>query len=88
MSHIPTLRAAIGGRQKLRLTYTGTDGTVSTRTVRPLRLDYHGRVWTLATWCEQADGFRSFRLDLIDSVEALPELFVDEPGKRLEDMGG
>ena len=48
-------------------------------------MEYWGRVWTLTSWCELRNGFRVFRLDLIETTEALPELFVDEPGKTIAD---
>ncbi|MEO0744983.1 MAG: YafY family protein [Pseudomonadota bacterium] len=84
-AHMPTLRAAIRARQKLRLTYHSKGDRVTTRTVRPLHMEYWGRVWTLTSWCELRNAFRVFRVDLIQSAEALPEMFVDEPGKRLSD---
>ena len=84
-AHMPTLRAAIRARQKLRLVYTSKDGAVTTRVVRPLHMEYWGRVWTMTAWCEWRAAFRVFRVDLITSAEALPELFVDEPGKTLAD---
>jgi|TARA_R110002049_G_scaffold23545_3_gene83309 predicted DNA-binding transcriptional regulator YafY len=83
-THLPVLRAAIKARQKLRLVYTNKDEMVTTRTVRPLLMEHWGRVWTLTAWCELRAGFRVFRLDLIESAEALPELFVDEPGKTID----
>lgn len=48
-------------------------------------MEYWGRVWTLTAWCETRQDFRVFRVDLIENAQALPELFVDEPGKRLQD---
>lgn len=84
-SHMPTLRAAIRARQKLRLTYTAKDGAMTTRVVRPLHMEYWGRIWTLTAWCELRAAHRVFRVDLIETAEALPELFVDEPGKTLQD---
>ncbi|QJF50884.1 helix-turn-helix transcriptional regulator [Roseobacter ponti] len=84
-AHMPTLRAAIRARQKLRLTYTSKDSVVSSRVVRPLHMEYWGRVWTLTAWCELREDHRVFRVDLIQTAEALPELFVDEPGKTLDD---
>ena len=83
--HMPVLRAAIRARQKLALTYRTPDGTATRRTVRPLQMEYWGRVWTLTAWCELRNDFRVFRVDRIDAVEARPELFVDEPGKSLAD---
>ncbi len=84
-AHMPTLRAAIKARQKLRLVYSAKDGMVSSRIIRPLHMEYWGRIWTLTSWCELRNAHRVFRVDLIQSAEALPELFVDEPGKTLDD---
>lgn len=84
-SQMPTLRAAIKARQKLRLTYTSKDGAVTSRTVRPLHLEYMRRIWTLTAWCEWRGAHRVFRLDLINTAEALHELFNDEAGKTLAD---
>jgi len=84
-THMPALRAAIKARQKLRLDYRRIDGVLTQRTIRPLHMEYWGRVWTLTAWCETRDDFRVFRVDLIETASALPELFVDEPGKRLSD---
>ncbi|SFE66764.1 HTH domain-containing protein [Sulfitobacter brevis] len=84
--HIATLRAAIKARQKLRLTYTAQSGTVTTRRVRPLMMEHLGRIWLLTAWCELRSDFRTFRLDLIESAEALPELFTDEAGKSLAEF--
>ncbi len=84
-SQMPTLRAAIRAKQKLKITYHSKGDRITTRTIRPLHMEYWGRVWTLTAWCELRNGFRVFRVDLIQSAEALPEMFVDEPGKRLSD---
>ena len=84
-THMPVLRAAIKARQKLRLSYRRLDGMLTERVIRPLHMEYWGRVWTLTGWCELREGFRVFRVDLIEIADPLPELFVDEPGKRLQD---
>lgn len=84
-AHMPTLRAAIKSRQKLALRYRRLDGTLTDRTIRPLHMEYWGRIWTLTAWCETRGDFRVFRVDLIEEVRALPELFLDEPGKTLAD---
>ena len=87
-SHLATLRAAIRSRQKLRLDLLGPDGGRTTATLRPLRLEYWGRVWVLTAWNETLGAFSEHRLDLIAGAVPLPEMFVDEPGKRLEDFSG
>lgn len=84
-SQMPTLRAAIRAKQKLKLTYHSKGDKITSRTIRPLHMEYWGRVWTLTAWCELRQAFRVFRVDLIQSAEALPEMFIDEPGKRLSD---
>ena len=81
--HAGPIRAAIRARQKLRLTLPGD--ARPRRVVRPLRLDYWGRVWTVTAWDETTDGFVELRVDLIGEVQALPQLFVDEPGRTLAD---
>ncbi|MCX7566225.1 YafY family protein [Sulfitobacter sp. F26169L] len=84
-AQMPTLRAAIKARQKLRITYTSNDGAVTSRTIRPLHIEYWHRIWTLTAWCELRSAHRLFRLDLITTAQALPELFSDEAGKTLAD---
>ncbi len=84
-AHMSTLRSAIKARQKLDLAYCRIDGTLTHRTIRPLHMEYWGRVWTLTAWCEARDAFRVFRVDLIEAATARPELFQDEPGKTMQD---
>lgn len=84
-AQMPTLRAAIKSRQKLAMSYRRIDGTLTDRVIRPLHMEYWGRVWTLTAWCETREDFRVFRVDLIEEARALPELFQDEPGKSLAD---
>nr|WP_270729724.1 HTH domain-containing protein [Shimia sp. Alg240-R146] len=81
LRHLEPLRAAVRSRQKLSLQMSDGD----TRDVRPLKLDYWGRVWSLLVWDETAGDFAQIRVDRIAEVSLLPGLFVEEPGKRLED---
>ena len=83
---MPNIRSAIRSRQKLRLVYVDVDGNETTRTVRPLQLDYWGRVWTVLVWCELTTAFQTFRVDKITSLTILPQLFVEEAGKTLQDF--
>ncbi len=80
--HMPAFRAAIRARQKLRVTLTDEEAA---RDVRPLHLDYWGRIWTAVVWDETGGGFATFRIDRVRDLSPLPGLFVDEPGKRLQD---
>jgi predicted DNA-binding transcriptional regulator YafY len=83
---LETLRVAAEARHPLRFDYLDLKDVPSRRTVRPLGVFYWGDVWTLAAWCETRAGFRSFRVDRITALEALPERFRDEPGKTLADL--
>ncbi|WGW03093.1 helix-turn-helix transcriptional regulator [Tropicibacter oceani] len=82
-AHMPAIRAAIRARQKLRVTLAS-----KAHDIRPLHLDYWGRVWTCVCWDETLGGFKRFALERIESLSPLPGLFVDEPGKRLADWQG
>jgi predicted DNA-binding transcriptional regulator YafY len=84
-SFMPLIRAAIRAKQKLAVTYNSKGNRITTRTIRPLLMEYWGRVWTLTAWCEERNAFRVFRVDLIQDAQARPEMFVDEVGKRLAD---
>jgi len=81
--HLPRIRQAIRAQQKLDLTHDGRS-----RTVRPLALDYWGRLWTVVVWCETAREFDELRVDQISALRILPSLFVEEEGKRLSDYRG
>jgi predicted DNA-binding transcriptional regulator YafY len=69
----------------LHLKYANERGEASERTVRPLGVFFWGKTWTLAAWCEMRTGFRSFRLDRIETA-TIGERFDDEPGRTLRDM--
>jgi predicted DNA-binding transcriptional regulator YafY len=83
--HMPAIRAALKARQKLRLTYRSLDEALTERVVRPLQMEYWGRVWTLTAWCELRHDFGVFRVDRVDRLEPLAEQFEEEDGKTLAD---
>lgn len=83
--HLPILRRAIRLRQRMLIGYVDGEGTASVRPVRPLVLEFWGRVWTLATWCEVRGDFRSFRVDRIETLVPAGDTFPDEPGRTLAD---
>ena len=53
--------------------------------MRPLGVFFWGKTWTLAAWCEMRTGFRSFRLDRIETA-TIGERFEEEAGRTLRDM--
>jgi len=83
---LPDLRHAIDERRVIRIDYSDGHGERTDRTVRPLGLFFWGNRWTLTAWCELRDDFRDFRLDRINTMEALETRFEPEPGKTIEDF--
>jgi predicted DNA-binding transcriptional regulator YafY len=81
--HLPRLRQAVREGERLVLSYRDAQGEVSERPVRPLRLEFWGRVWTLAAWCETRGDFRSFRVDRIVTLQATGDHPAPEPGRDL-----
>lgn len=79
-AHMTTIKSAIKARQKLQVTTNSAQ-----HMLRPLHLEYWGRIWLLTSWSDSTNQFETFRLDLVETVTALPELFIDEPGKRYTD---
>lgn len=83
--HLPTLRQAIRLRQRVVIDYIDASGRITERPVRPLLLEFWGRVWTLASWCETRRALRSFRVDRIAALRLTDETFPDDPGATLAD---
>ena len=84
-AHLPALRKALRDRHLVGIVYSDEQGDISRRDIRPLQLEFWGRVWTLAAWCEMRDDFRSFRLDRIAGLTMRDALFPVEPGRELTD---
>lgn len=83
--HMAPLRAAIRSRRKIDITYAAPDGAETRRRLRPLQMEYWGRVWTLTSWCELRQDFRVFRVDRIRTLDVSFDTFPEEPGKTLAD---
>ncbi len=69
------LRQAIKQREKLSIHYQDEKQAESERTIWPLGLVYWGKVWTLVSWCELRDDYRSFRIDRIKNLTSANESF-------------
>ena len=80
------VRNAITARRKMRFAYVSKSGARTERVVRPLLLSFYGSLWLLSAWCELRRDFRSFRMDLMEAPEVLPDGFQEEPGRGLEDL--
>jgi len=84
-AHLPILRSAIRQHERLAITYINPDGRETHRDIRPLGLEFWGRIRVLAAFCEARDDFRAFRIDRIVAMEPTGEVFPTEPGRALAD---
>jgi predicted DNA-binding transcriptional regulator YafY len=83
--HLPLLRRAIRVKERLSIRYLDMEGRETHRDVRPLQLEFWGKVWTLAAFCEARGDFRAFRVDRILTLVETGETFPDEPGRGLKE---
>lgn len=84
-ARLQLLRGAIEDNRKVQLDYTDNNSDHTTRTVRPLALEFWGKTWTLTAWCEHRDDTRMFRLDRIKTVKILNSHFNVEVGKTYKE---
>lgn len=80
------IRAAIGGRKKLRFGYRDATEAITSRTVRPLGIYFWGSTWTLAPWSDMRTDYRNFRVDRITELHVENERFEHESPVTLEDF--
>lgn len=76
---------AVDERLKVRFAYRDADGGDTERTVWPLALHFWGQVWTLASWCELRDDFRTFRVDRAEQLRLSEERYPNVAGRTLND---
>jgi len=75
------VRSAIRERRRVELVYRDAKGQTTTRVVWPVSLGFFESARMLAGWCEMRRDFRHFRLDRVDSWNALPSRY---PGSRAD----
>ena len=56
--------------------YRDRDGQASERELHPYGIAYRGGAWYLVAWCRLRQDLRSFRLDRVTAVQALPATFA------------
>jgi predicted DNA-binding transcriptional regulator YafY len=85
-SKLDTLHTAAQERRVILIAYSREDAQQSIRRLHPLALYFWGGTWTLAAWCELRNDFRSFRVDRMEHLESLPEVFTHKSGQTLADF--
>ena len=72
---ITQIRRAIRLERKLDISYRGSTGDDSTRTIWPFALGFFDRVRVVAAWCEMRVDFRHFRTDRITRLALSDERY-------------
>ncbi|RYY73632.1 MAG: YafY family transcriptional regulator [Gammaproteobacteria bacterium] len=83
-AHSQPIREAIRARQVVNIVYTRADTQESNRVIEPLGLIFWGKVWTLVAWCQLRDDYRTFRLDRINSLNIMSDIFETHEVKSLQ----
>ncbi len=74
--HLATIRRAMRGREKVRLTYRrGADAAAGERTISPYSLAFASGAWFVVGYCGKSEGIRIFRADRIEAAERMDARF-------------
>lgn len=85
--HLQVVRDALRAQRKLRLTYRrGGAAEPSARVVCPYALVVASGMWYLVALCESSAGVRVFRLDRIESTDAMDVAYVRPTTFAVEDV--
>ena len=83
-NNLEAVRQAIDDHIKVELQYLSLKGEQTQRIVWPLLLYFWGDKWTLGAWCEMRQGFRSFRVDLMQELILTDAQFETDSTRSLQ----
>jgi predicted DNA-binding transcriptional regulator YafY len=83
---VPVLRRAIRARNRVSISHVTAHTIAAHSDMRPLYLDMKSMIWTLTAFCETAQTFRVLRLDRIQEVTLLQQVFPREAGREWADF--
>ena len=69
------LSIGIKNKNKIRIIYTSSKGSVRTRVIHPEALYNNHNTWYVSAYCEYKQAIRRFRLKSISKIEVLEETF-------------
>lgn len=75
-NNLSSLQFAITNFTLAKIAYTNEKKKATTRTIEPFALLSTQENWLLVAWCRLRKEFRYFRLDRIQKLEILPEIFA------------
>ena len=61
----------------IRIRYQSLEEVGTQRCVWPLGLFFWGKIWTLVSWCELRQDYRSFRVDRVQALEQVGRDFAE-----------
>ncbi len=82
--NLELVRSAAEANSKLHIQYHSLQDAETERVIWPMMLYFWGNKWTLGAWCELRHDFRSFRIDLMRSIESTGQQYEPVPGRDLE----
>jgi predicted DNA-binding transcriptional regulator YafY len=75
--YLATLQNALTNFQQVRINYRDVSGALTYRTLEPFAILMSTQEnWLLVAWCGLRNGYRIFRLDRIEQLEVLTEMFT------------
>lgn len=82
--HLGAVRRALRDHERLWLRLAPPQRPIAEHLVRPLHLEFWGKVWTLTAWDEEQADFNVFRLDLVQALEPRGGTFAPDPDKSVD----
>lgn len=82
------LKSAVIRQKCVKITYANSNGTISERIVRPLKMSYKSMAWYLKAYCTEKQDYRIFKLTRIIDLEVLAESFRKSSFPELEEAPG
>jgi predicted DNA-binding transcriptional regulator YafY len=79
--YMADVQRAISQRQVMNLEYNSTKQELTKREVEPIGVVYYSGHWHMIAWCRLRNGYRDFRIDLIQSFK--PAGIVFDPRNLL-----
>jgi predicted DNA-binding transcriptional regulator YafY len=87
VSRLDMLHSAAQEHRIVLIVYTSAKMASPVSDVRiHLALYFWGETWAMAAWCEMRNDFRTFRVDRIQHLETLDEVFTSKAGQMLSDL--
>lgn len=82
------LKSAVIHQKCVKITYAGSNGTISERIIHPLKLSYKSMSWYLKAYCTKKQDYRIFKLTRIIDLKVLTDGFCKCSFPELDEASG